>query len=98
MNATEWITLIRTRKCAVVGLGRSNLPLIDFLLSKGACVIARDQKTRAELGEICTELEAKGVTLMQYRLLEHIEQKGCKPCRCDETEGEQIETRCSGCP
>ena len=64
MNDTEWINLIRTGKCAVVGLGRSNLPLIDFLLSKGACVVARDQKTRKQLGNICTELEAKGVVLM----------------------------------
>ena len=32
------------KKCTVLGLGISNLPLIDFLLDRGATVIARDQK------------------------------------------------------
>lgn len=64
MNATEWMQLIRTRRCTVVGLGRSNLPLIDFLLSKGATVVARDQKTQTGLGETYTELESKGVDLI----------------------------------
>jgi len=34
---------------AVVGLGISNLPLIDFLLAHGATVVARDRKSREEL-------------------------------------------------
>lgn len=46
---------------SVVGLGTSNLPLIDFLLSHGARVTARDRKERAALGEIPDRLEAKGV-------------------------------------
>ena len=48
---------------AVVGLGISNLPLIDFLLSHGAEVCARDRKSREELGETAARLEEKGVTL-----------------------------------
>lgn len=32
------------KKCTVIGLGISNLPLIDFLLAHGAIVFARDQK------------------------------------------------------
>lgn len=48
---------------AVVGLGISNLPLIDFLLSHGATVCARDRKSREELGETADRLEEKGVTL-----------------------------------
>lgn len=48
---------------AVVGLGISNLPLIDFLLAHGATVVARDRKTRAELGDTADRLEAVGVTL-----------------------------------
>ena len=32
------------KKCTVLGLGISNLPLIDFLLDRGAIVVARDQK------------------------------------------------------
>lgn len=48
---------------AVVGLGISNLPLIHFLLSHGAQVVARDRKTRAEFGATADRLEAAGVTL-----------------------------------
>ena len=33
------------KRCAVLGLGISNLPLIDFLLDRGALVSARDQKS-----------------------------------------------------
>lgn len=64
MNAMEWQRLIRTQACTVVGLGRSNLPLIDLLLSWGARVVARDQKARDELGEICSRLEAQGVRVI----------------------------------
>ena len=32
------------KKCTVIGLGVSNLPLIDFLIYRGANVVARDQK------------------------------------------------------
>ena len=32
------------KKCTVIGLGISNLPLIDFLLAHGATVSARDQR------------------------------------------------------
>ena len=75
MNATEWINLIRTGKSAVVGLGKSNLPLIDFLLSNGARVVARDKKTRESLGELGNELEAKGVTLITGEgYLDHLEE------------------------
>ena len=48
---------------AVVGLGISNLPLIDFLLAHGATVVARDRKSREELGDTAARLEAAGVTL-----------------------------------
>lgn len=37
-------TDFRGKKCVVLGLGISNLPLIDFLLDRGATVDARDQK------------------------------------------------------
>ena len=47
-----------------MGLGVSNRPLIDFLLSHGAIVSARDQKERGELSPLCDELEQKGVTLI----------------------------------
>ena len=54
---------LRGKRVAVVGLGISNLPLIDFLLAHGARVTGRDQKTRDALGETATALEQKGVRL-----------------------------------
>ncbi len=36
-------TDFRGKKCTVLGLGISNIPLIDFLLERGATVVARDQ-------------------------------------------------------
>ncbi|MBQ7335167.1 MAG: UDP-N-acetylmuramoyl-L-alanine--D-glutamate ligase [Clostridia bacterium] len=64
MNQIEWLEQIRTRPCTVVGLGISNLPLIDFLLRQGAAVSARDQKSREALGEVADRLEQQGVTLI----------------------------------
>ena len=48
----------------VLGLGVSNLPLIDFLLDCGMHVKARDKKTREQLGAKAAELEQKGVKLI----------------------------------
>lgn len=49
--------------CDVLGLGISNLPLVDMLISVGARVTAYDKKSRAELGESAERLEALGVDL-----------------------------------
>ncbi|MGM9647997.1 MAG: UDP-N-acetylmuramoyl-L-alanine--D-glutamate ligase [Eubacteriales bacterium] len=51
------------RRCAVLGVGISNTPLIDFLLELGATVCAYDQKTREALDDLPAKLEGKGVTL-----------------------------------
>ncbi len=48
---------------SVVGLGVSNTPVIDFLLSCGASVVGRDRKTAAALGELAQTLSEKGVSL-----------------------------------
>lgn len=63
MNLLEWTQYIRGKRCAVVGLGVSNRPLIGFLLVRGAIVCARDRKTREELGDFAEELEKQGATL-----------------------------------
>ena len=62
MNLTEHIEQIFSKTCAVVGLGISNLPLIDFLLSHGVRVTARDHKEASALGELPAALEKKGVS------------------------------------
>ena len=61
---TDWETKLKNAAVAVLGLGVSNRPLIDFLLSRGARVVARDRKTREALGEFADELEARGVRLI----------------------------------
>lgn len=43
---------IKNKKVAVVGIGVSNIPLIEFLLKLGAKVTAFDQKSELELGDI----------------------------------------------
>ena len=49
------------KRCAVLGLGISNLPLIDFLLDRGALVSARDQKSVDETDPRIAAWLARGV-------------------------------------
>lgn len=55
---------LRGQKCDVLGLGISNLPLVDMLISTGALVRVRDKKSRDELGDVCDRLESSGVSLI----------------------------------
>ncbi|MBQ9761142.1 MAG: UDP-N-acetylmuramoyl-L-alanine--D-glutamate ligase [Clostridia bacterium] len=64
LKLTEWQELFLQKKCTVIGLGVSNLPLIDFLLARGAGLSARDRKSRAELAEVAKRLESRGVELI----------------------------------
>ena len=63
MNLLDWMQYIRGKRCAVVGIGVSNRPLIGFLLIRGAIVVARDKKTREEIGEYADEIEKQGAIL-----------------------------------
>ena len=57
--------MLKNKTAAVLGIGVSNLPLIDFLLERGTSVCARDMKKREALGsELASSLEAKGVKLI----------------------------------
>lgn len=53
----EWMG----KRVSVVGLGKSNLALIRYLVRHGALVTAHDQKSEAELGSAYDELCALGV-------------------------------------
>ena len=55
---------IKGEKCAVVGVGISNFPLVDFLLKNGAAVVAYDEKNVEALSGIVPELSGKGVELV----------------------------------
>jgi UDP-N-acetylmuramoylalanine--D-glutamate ligase len=59
----EFKQFILGKKVAVVGIGVSNIPLINFLLDLGAAVTAFDKKTKEELADIATGFEEKGVKL-----------------------------------
>jgi UDP-N-acetylmuramoylalanine--D-glutamate ligase len=59
----EFKKFISGKKTAVVGIGVSNIPLINSLLSLGAIVTAFDKKNREELGDIANEFDTKGVKL-----------------------------------
>lgn len=52
-----------SKRCAVLGVGISNTPLIDFLLDLDATVSAYDQKEADALGDLPTQLKEKGVSL-----------------------------------
>lgn len=60
----EFKQYIKGKNTAVLGIGISNKPLIDFLMKLGAKVTAFDKKDRQSLGEIVGELEEKGVKLV----------------------------------
>lgn len=63
-NFSEFKEFIKNKKVAVVGIGVSNIPLIDFLVKLGATVSAFDKKTEEKLGEIADRFKAIGVTLV----------------------------------
>ena len=64
MTVTEFYKQAAGKRAEVLGIGVSNLPLIDFLLDAGLTVRARDKKNREQLGKTAEELEIKGVTLV----------------------------------
>ncbi len=55
---------ISSEPLAVVGVGVSNLPLIDLLLSVGARVVAYDEKSEDALSGLAASLREKGVSLI----------------------------------
>ncbi|MBR7081452.1 MAG: UDP-N-acetylmuramoyl-L-alanine--D-glutamate ligase [Oscillospiraceae bacterium] len=63
MKLSEYIDSIKDKKIAVVGIGVSNIPLIERLLDSGCGVIACDKSDRAALGETAERLERLGAKL-----------------------------------
>ena len=61
---SEFKKYIKGKNVAVVGIGVSNRPLINFLVELGAKVSAFNKKTEKELGNVVTDLKNKGVTLV----------------------------------
>ncbi|MGE5628212.1 MAG: UDP-N-acetylmuramoyl-L-alanine--D-glutamate ligase [Solirubrobacterales bacterium] len=61
---SEFKHFIKGKKTAVVGLGVSNMPLIDFLLNLGAEVTGFDKKSEDMFSDTAAELRNKGVELI----------------------------------
>ena len=60
MNVREYKKSLKNKKVSVVGIGVSNIPLIEFLLDGGANVTAHDKRTKEQLGEVYDKLKALG--------------------------------------
>lgn len=63
MKFEDYLISLQKKTVAVIGIGVSNRPLIELLLSQGIAVTACDRKERAALEPIAQELEAKGCRL-----------------------------------
>lgn len=59
----EFKGYIKNKNVAVVGIGVSNIPLINFLVQLGAKVTAFDIKSEEQLGEVAVDFKEKGVSL-----------------------------------
>lgn len=59
----ESVVQYQGAQVVVVGVGISNVPLIRYLVGKGAHVTACDRKSEAELGERAEQVRQLGVTL-----------------------------------
>ena len=65
MNTTvsEFFNSVKGKRVAFIGIGTSNLPLIEQFAQKGASVIACDRKSFDELGENGAKARAYGAEL-----------------------------------
>lgn len=59
----EYLKRLENKSVAVIGIGISNQPLIELLLSHGVRVTACDKKSRQALGPLADRLESMGCRL-----------------------------------
>lgn len=62
-SITEFFASIRGKRIALIGMGRSHLPLIPLFTKYGASVVACDKRDRKALGEAADRAERDGATL-----------------------------------
>ena len=63
MTLSEYADSLKGKTIAVIGIGVSNRPLIELLLSHGCNVTACDLRTREQMGEEAVQLEKLGAKL-----------------------------------
>ena len=61
MNYTEYLSSLRGKRVAVLGVGVSNRPLVGILARAGADVTVCDKKSAGQLGDYTDTLRALGV-------------------------------------
>lgn len=66
---------VRGRSCAVLGLGVSNIPLVDMLCDIGVCVTVYDKKSADELGTDASRFASRGVRFVCDGNFENIEEQ-----------------------
>ena len=59
MLPTIRVGMWKDREVSVVGIGRANLPLADYLLSEGARVTGYDRTPRASLSAAALSLQRR---------------------------------------
>ena len=64
MTLSEYINSLKGKEVTVLGIGVSNRPLIELLLSNGISVTARDKQTREKLSDAADSYEARGCRLV----------------------------------
>lgn len=64
MNFSEFTASVKGKNIDVIGIGISNLPLIDLLCECGARVTALDRRTEEQLGDTAEDLKNKNVRLI----------------------------------
>ncbi len=73
---TDFWKSVKDQEIAVIGIGISNRPLIEYLVRLGARVTACDKRERQDLGKTAEELESIGVSLcLGENYLKHLTQK-----------------------
>ena len=62
-TAEQFFQSIKDKRIALIGMGRSHLPLIPLFTKYGARVIACDKRTKEELGDIANNAISDGAAL-----------------------------------
>ena len=63
MTLQEYVNSIKNKRIAVIGIGVSNTPLIELLLSNSCDVTACDKRTEEKMGEEAARLRSLGAKL-----------------------------------
>ncbi len=70
----EYLNSLKGKRTAVIGLGVSNMPLVERLLDAGVSVLACDKRRREEFGGIIERLESRGLeTALGPDYLDHLD-------------------------